>query len=269
MPLQGSLGFLGCGNMGNAILRGLIESGTLAPKHALVFEPDEAKAQDVRLLGVALAESPADLARRVDTVLVAVKPQTMEEALAQLAAGITTRTLVISIAAGTSIAFIQGRLGAEVPVVRVMPNTPALVGAGAAALAPSANCSDHDVEVASLIFSAIGVSEVVAEEHMDAVTALSGSGPAYFFFMVEQLVEAAVAQGLPRHQATILASHTLYGAGRLLCESGEPANVLRERVTSKGGTTEAALKTLSAEGFPEAIRAAFEAAARRSRELGR
>lgn len=269
MPLQGTLGFLGCGNMGSAILRGLIESGTLAPKHALVFEPDAAKADGVRNLGVALAESPAELARHADTVLVAVKPQTMDEALAQLASGMTPGTRVLSIAAGTSIAYIQERLGADVPVVRVMPNTPALVGAGAAALAPSANCTDQDLEVASLIFNAIGVSEVVSEDLMDAVTALSGSGPAYFFFMVEQLVEAAVAQGLPRGQATTLASHTLYGAGRLLCESGEAAGVLRERVTSKGGTTEAALKTLAAEGFPEAVRAAFDAAVRRSRELGR
>ncbi|MCL4694227.1 MAG: pyrroline-5-carboxylate reductase, partial [Candidatus Hydrogenedentes bacterium] len=158
--------------------------------------------------------------------------------------------------------------GAEFRVVRVMPNTPALVGAGAAGIAPSPNCTAADVETAHAIFRSIGVSEQVPESLIDAVTALSGSGPAYFFYLVECLSRAAVAQGLPKEQADRLASQTLVGAGLLLRDSGESATILRERVTSRGGTTEAALKQFECDEFPKLVESAVAAAVRRSRELG-
>ncbi|HEO70470.1 MAG TPA: pyrroline-5-carboxylate reductase, partial [Candidatus Hydrogenedentes bacterium] len=231
MALEGTLGFLGFGNMGGAILRGLIQSGTLPAERAVVFDIEEGKCAAARDLGVAVAESEADLARRSDIVLLAVKPQTMNEALGNLKPGFTEKTLVISIAAGVSIAYLRERLGPQVRAIRVMPNTPAMVGAGAAAFAASDNAADTDRQAAQTIFGTIGIAVEAPEAAMDAVTALSGSGPAYFFYMVECLVRAAVREGLTEDQATRLAAQTALGAGRLLSESGESAAVLRERVT--------------------------------------
>lgn len=254
--------------MGCAILQGLLNTSMVAPARARVYDPDPVRRDAAARLGVVVAESPEAL-RDCDVLVLAVKPQTMEEALRGLGGVDGTRSLVVSIAAGLSIRYLQERLGPEIRVVRVMPNTPALVRAGAAAIAPSATCSRADLETVRSIFEAVGTVEEVPEEAIDVVTALSGSGPAYFFYLVECLADAATELGLPREQAERLAAQTLLGAGKLLAESGEPASVLRERVTSKGGTTEAALKTFRAEGFAEAVRAAVGAAAARSRELGR
>ncbi|HIJ65087.1 MAG TPA: pyrroline-5-carboxylate reductase [Candidatus Hydrogenedentes bacterium] len=269
MELAGPLGFLGYGNMGSAILAGLLEHGKLAAENLLIYDVDPAKAAAASDLGVQVAASAEDLARRCATLVLAVKPQTMAEALDQLEPGMSPEKLVISIAAGISIDYLQGRLGTAVRVIRVMPNTPALVSAGAAGIALSPNCTEKDAELAREIFGAVGIAETVPEPAIDAVTALSGSGPAYFFYMVECLIKAATAQGLPEHVATRLAGQTLLGAGRLLAESGEPAAILRERVTSKGGTTEAALKQFAADGFERVVAAAVDAAAARSRELGK
>ncbi|MDQ1258005.1 MAG: pyrroline-5-carboxylate reductase [Candidatus Hydrogenedentes bacterium] len=266
--MKGTLGFLGYGNMGGAILRGLIGAGTLDPAHAAVFDVDADKCRDAAALGVAVSASPADLAARSDTLMLAVKPQTMNDALAQLKQGFRPDTLVVSIAAGISMSFLRARLVDAIRVVRVMPNTPALVGAGAAGIALSDNCTEADAETARTIFEAIGIAVMTPESSIDAVTALSGSGPAYFFYMTECLVRAAVAEGLSEEQATRLAAQTLLGAGKLLAESGEPAAVLRERVTSKGGTTAAALDAFRARDFSGVIEAGVAAAAARSRELG-
>ncbi|HNT89464.1 MAG TPA: pyrroline-5-carboxylate reductase, partial [Candidatus Hydrogenedentes bacterium] len=198
----------------------------------------------------------------------AVKPQIMNEALQEARKGVKPDILVISIAAGISIAFIRERLGDNVRIVRVMPNTPAMVNAGAAGIALGANCTGDDAAVARTIFEAVGVAEIVQEKDLDVVTALSGSGPAYFFYMVECLVNAAVNEGLREEQATRLAAQTLMGAGKLLASSGESAATLRERVTSKGGTTEAALRCMREERFADIVGKAVRAAAARSRELG-
>ncbi len=163
----------------------------------------------------------------------------------------------------------QARLGGDVRVVRVMPNTPALVKAGAAGIAMAPNCTEADKAAARAIFGAIGIAEFVSEDMMDTVTALSGSGPAYFFKMVESLVCAAEAHGLDAGQATRLASQTLFGAGKLLKESSDGPSVLRERVTSKGGTTAAALEAFRAGGLDKVIAAGVDAAVARSKELGK
>lgn len=269
MKLQGTLGFLGFGNMGRAILGGLIETKTLSRKDAVVFDVAEACQEEARRLGIRVAESPEALAGACDTIILAVKPQSMEAALHQVKPALAPKTLIISIAAGISTSYIRERLDDAFRVVRVMPNTPALVGAGAAGFALSVNCRDEDAKVARTIFEAVGIAEQFSEDAIDAVTALSGSGPAYFFRMVECLVQAAVAQGLPEDKATRLAGQTLLGAGRLLMESRESAATLRQRVTSKGGTTEAALKRFEEEGFERVITAGVAAAAARSRELGK
>ena len=267
--LKGKLGFLGFGNMGAAILRGLVSSNTISPGRALVHDVAPDKCEQAEALGVTVVSSPAELAQACDTLLLAVKPQTMEEALAQLKPGLTEKTLVISIAAGISIDFLQQRLGKAVRVARVMPNTPAMVNAGAAGIALSANCTGADAATARAIFEAIGAVEMVPESLIDAVTALSGSGPAYFFYMVECLVAAAKTHGLSESQAAHLAAQTLLGAGRLLSESGEPAGALRERVTSKGGTTAAALEAFRNGGFDRIIADGVAAAVARSKELGK
>jgi len=268
VAILGTVGFLGFGNMGRAIAGGLLENGAIAAKHVGAYDVDSEKQTHAEVMGITAYHSARELARASDTLLLAVKPQTMEEALEEIRPALNPSTLVVSIAAGISITYLQTRLGAEFRVIRVMPNTPALVGAGAAGIATSLNCTDADAGTARSIFGAIGIAETVPESLIDAVTALSGSGPAYFFYLVECLTRGAVAQGLPESQASRLASQTLVGAGLLLRNSGESASTLRERVTSKGGTTEAALKRFAAEGFEEAVHAAVTAAVERSRDLG-
>lgn len=268
MGLQGTIGFLGYGNMGSAILEGLIEMTVLSAKQAAVYDPQPARCTAAEHIGARVCESAEELAATSDVLVLAVKPQTMDTALKEAGSGLKPSTLVISIAAGVSIASLKRRLGETVRVIRVMPNTPALVQTGAAGIAPGPLCTEADVAVARTIFESIGIAEIVAEKDIDAVTALSGSGPAYFFYMVECLVKAAVAEGLEEATATRLAAQTLLGAGRLLSSSSDSAATLREKVTSKGGTTEAALKQFAAMGFENVIAAGVRAAAARSRELG-
>ncbi|HOD49708.1 MAG TPA: pyrroline-5-carboxylate reductase [Candidatus Hydrogenedentes bacterium] len=269
MAVEMRLGFLGFGNMGRAIAGGLIERQTMRPGQLATFDVDEAKRAAAQAMGMKAVSSAESLAEACDALMVAVKPQNAAEALEPLAGKLAPSALVISICAGLSTAFFQERLGSGRRVIRVMPNTPALVGAGAAAVAPGKNCVQEDIDFAKAIFESVGLVQIVPESAMDAVTALSGSGPAYFFYMVECLVRAAQEEGLTEEQATELAKQTALGAGRLLLESGESAGVLRQRVTSKGGTTEAALRAFKEHGFEEAIRAGVAAAAARSRELGR
>ncbi|MFP4500837.1 MAG: pyrroline-5-carboxylate reductase [Candidatus Hydrogenedentota bacterium] len=266
--IPGVIGFLGYGNMGTAILEGLIEAGRTTGKHALIYDTAPGRRQAAEAIGAEIAETPAELASKADTLLLAVKPQIMQEAVAPLAGRIHAETLVISIAAGITIARLTEWLGGGVRIIRVMPNTPALVSAGAAGIALGPGCTQADAAVACALFEGIGLAEVVDEPQLDAVTALSGSGPAYFFRLVECMEDAAVAEGLSRDQAARFAAQTLLGAGVLLTHSGESAGTLRQRVTSKGGTTEAALHTLQEKGFCDLVRAAVATAAARSRELG-
>ena len=268
MALEGTLSFLGFGNMGEAMLSGLVAARTLTPDRALVFDVAAARRDRGHSLGARVADSPAQLVHESDTLILAPKPQDMDAALATIKGDLKPSALVISIAAGISTKFIQARLGEGVHVVRVMPNTPAMVNASASGVAFSANCTPKDEATALEIFGAIGVAERVPESAIDAVTGLSGSGPAYFFYMVECLAAAAVEEGLTEQQAARLAAQTLYGAGKLLVESGESAATLRERVTSKGGTTFAALEKFRANDFPRIVAESVHAAAARSRELG-
>ncbi|HPO12167.1 MAG TPA: pyrroline-5-carboxylate reductase [Candidatus Hydrogenedentes bacterium] len=266
--IHGRLGFLGYGNMGSAILEGLIRTGVLSANHAIVFDPLPERQEAARNLGVDVAPSAAELAAASDILVLSVKPQTMETALQVAGPHVKPSALIISIAAGISIAWLQKRLPEGVHIIRVMPNTPALVQAGAAGVALGPTCTDQDAAVARVLFEAVGIVEIVAEKDIDAVTALSGSGPAYFFYVVECLVRAAKAEGLEESVATRLAVQTLLGAGHLLKTSGTSAAELRQKVTSKGGTTEAALKRFQEEGLERIVQEAVRAAAMRSRELG-
>ncbi len=268
MAISGVVGFLGFGNMGEAIARGLVRARAIEGRQVLAYDVDPAKARRAAAMGGAAADSAADFARGSDTLLLAPKPQDMRAALHSIRGSLRPQTLVVSIAAGISIGFIQRELGVATRVVRAMPNTPALVGAAATGFAAGSNCTAADKSVARSIFEAIGIAEEMAEAQLDAVTALSGSGPAYYFAFVEASTSAAIGMGISAEQAGRLAAQTLYGAGLLLHDSGEPVGALRERVTSKGGTTAAALAAFAARDLAGAVRAGMEAAAARSKELG-
>ena len=255
---------LGCGKMGSAMLAGWLKDGLPA---ASVWVIDPMPSDWVMGLGVQvnapLPESPA-------IVLVAVKPQIMGDALPGLVALGGGGTLFVSVAAGTSIATYQDILGPATPIVRAMPNTPAAVGRGITALVGNAAASQADMDLGEALLSAVGqVVRLEDEAQMDAVTGVSGSGPAYVFHLIETLAKAGEAQGLPGALALQLARATVAGAGVLAEEAGESPAQLRVNVTSPNGTTEAALKVLMDEddGFPALLRRAVKAATDRSREL--
>lgn len=255
----------GCGKMGSALLAGWLEAG-LPPSAVHVIEPhpsDWLRGTGVNL-GTTLPAAPA-------VAVIAVKPQTMGESLPLLRALGNGTTLFLSIAAGTTIATLESALGGQSPIVRAMPNTPAMVGRGISALCANPHTSAAQHALARALMSAVGkVVDLEGEDQMDAVTALSGSGPAYVFHLVEAMAAAGRAEGLPEDLAMQLARATVGGAGELLHRSDESAAQLRINVTSPGGTTAAGLAVLmdEATGFPPLLRRAIHAAAERGKELG-
>lgn len=265
---DGTLGFLGYGNMGTAILEGLVKLQVWQPAKAIVFDPSEDRQLQAEKIGVAVAKTPAELAAASDVLVLAVKPQTMGEALAEIKPHLKPGVLIVSIAAGISTEYYRQRLGDGIRVVRVMPNTPCMAHAGAAGISLGANAQPADAELVKSLFDTIGIAEIIDEKYMDVLTALSGSGPAYFFYLVECLTDAAIDEGLEAKIARRLAEQTLYGAGRLLHSSEDGAATLREKVTSRGGVTEAALRQFREDGMPDVVRRAVKAAVERSAALG-
>lgn len=257
---------LGCGKMGSAMLQGWLKRG-LAPGAVWVIDPNPSPwllAQGVHV-NDGLPARPA-------VVLIAVKPQMMGAALPQLAALGGGTTLFVTVAAGTTIATYESALGAATHLVRAMPNTPAAIGRGITAICANSHATPADLDLAEELLSAVGqVVRLDGEHQMDAVTAVSGSGPAYVFHLIETLAAAGAAEGLPPDLAMRLAKATVAGAGALAEASDEGPDQLRVNVTSPGGTTAAALKVLMDEtrGFPALLRAAVHAAAERGRELGK
>jgi pyrroline-5-carboxylate reductase len=206
--------------------------------------------------------------READVVVLAVKPQALDKVLLQVAPAADQKKLFISVAAGVPISVMERRLGQGMRVIRTMPNTPSLVGMGACALAPGEHASEEDMAVASRIFQSVGITTVVEENLLDAVTGLSGSGPAYIFLVIEALSDAGVKVGLPRYTAQKLAAQTVLGSAQLLIETNAHPGQLKDQVTSPGGTAIAGLHTLEAGGLRTTLINAVEAATRRSRELG-
>ncbi len=269
MPLGKKIAFLGAGNMAEALVKGLLRAGIAAQGDVVCAEPRPDRREELaKRYGVAAVPSNLEAAEQADVVVLSVKPQTMDVLLDEIAPAIDHRKLIISIAAGISIHSIARTLGAGVRIVRTMPNTPALVGAGATALARGAHATDVDLAEAKRLFEAVGIAHVVDEPLLDAVTGLSGSGPAFVFLAIEALADGGVKAGLPRHVALALAAQTAVGAGRLVLETGEHPGKLTDQVTSPGGTTIAGVHALEAAGFRAALMSAVEAATRRSRELG-
>jgi pyrroline-5-carboxylate reductase len=263
------IAFIGGGNMARSLIGALVRAGAPASSIAVAEPNAELRAALARDFGVAVHERAHDAARGAHAIVLAVKPQVLKNVCAEIAdAAASTRPMIVSIAAGIRIAQIQSWLGADLPVVRAMPNTPALIGAGATGLiANAATNAAQRAQAEALLGSAGSTVWIEREELMDTVTALSGSGPAYFFLLVEALEDAAVAQGLPRETARALAAQTCLGAGRMLVEDGEPPARLRERVTSPGGTTAAALDAFAAGDLRALAATALAAATRRGQEL--
>jgi pyrroline-5-carboxylate reductase len=264
------IGFIGCGAMAQALAGGLAAAGVPAANLRGADLAPEQRKQFEEGLGIETCASNDELVANSDVVVVCVKPNIVAPVLAALdLASAPEGKLWISIAAGISLSAYASGLPEGTRVVRSMPNTPALVGEGATAICPNDHASAADLDIAKAVFSAVGTTWVTHnEEQLDAVTGLSGSGPAYVFLILEALGDAGVRQGLPRDAAYQLAFQTVLGAAKLAIESGEHPGVLKDRVTSPGGTTIAGLERLEAAGVRSAIFDAVAAATARSRELG-
>jgi pyrroline-5-carboxylate reductase len=257
---------IGAGKMGEALISGLLKAGT-SPDDVLITERYEARAQELTQRYGVKAVGNAEAAKLADTLVVAVKPQDMDALLAELSTTVAPDRLIVTIAAGIPTSAIEKRLVEGVPVVRVMPNTPALVGEAMSAVAAGAHAKEEHLTRAEDIFRPVGKVIRLPESQLDAVTALSGSGPAYVFYLVEAMTDAGILLGLPRAIAHDLIVQTVVGAGAMLRDSGEHPVTLREAVTSPAGTTIAAIRELENHGVRAAFLAALEAARDRSRAL--
>jgi pyrroline-5-carboxylate reductase len=263
-----TIAFIGAGNMAEALIRGLLAGRTVAARQIIATDVRPERREFLtKTFGVRTMDDNLEAVKAADIVVLAVKPQQVDEVLLVFKWAMTDRKLVISIAAGVTTARIERALGERARVMRVMPNTPALVGAGAAGVAKGAHATNEDLAVTESILRAVGICVRVEEKFIDAVTALSGSGPAYVYYVTEAMIQAGVTAGLDRALAKKLAIQTVYGAAKLLVESAEEPESLRRKVTSPGGTTEAALKVMSGRKLAEIFAEAMKAAEKRSREL--
>jgi pyrroline-5-carboxylate reductase len=269
MRAHRSIGFIGAGNIAEALLRGLLTSGVAAPDRCLIANrsSDERLARVARS-GVRTTRDRARVMKESDIIVLAVKPQDMPQALAEIAPHTRDGQLVISVAAGVTTELIEGHLG-RTPVVRAMPNTGCAVGASATALCRGRWANEQHLAAARLIFQAVGQVVVVPEPLFDLVTGLSGTGPAYVYLLAEAMVEAGVRAGLSSGAARALVTQTVLGAGKMLVESGEEPATLRQHVTSPNGTTMAAMRVLDEAGFYAAVIRAVERATQRAGELRR
>ena len=262
------IAFLGAGAMGEALLRGLLKSNVYAPDEIIVFDANAALLEQIGAeFGVRTAPDMATAAREARVLLLAVKPQIVPIALTALRDVLTPEHTLISIAAGITTSQMESYLAQNVPVVRVMPNTPALVGAGAAAICLGAHAEESHRETAHRIFDAVGLAVDVEEKLMDAVTGLSGSGPAYVYVFIEALSDAGVKMGLSREVSTQLAAQTVLGGAQMVLQTKLHPGELKDRVTSPGGTTIAALHALESGAFRATVYDAVETAALKSREM--
>jgi pyrroline-5-carboxylate reductase len=269
--MQGkTIGFLGGGNMAEALVRGLLDGGHAAPEQVWVSGPRAERGNELRArYGVHVTTDNRALAAAVDVLVLSVKPQIMDKVLVEIAGHVRPGALVVSLAAGVTTATIERRLPSGVRVVRSMPNTPALVGAGATAISAGSHAEPRDLDAAQVLFDAVGLTVVLDESLLDAVTGLSGSGPAYIFLILEALADAGVKVGLSRRTAQQLAAQTVMGSAKLLLDTDGHPGQLKDMVTSPGGTAIAGLHTLEQGGMRTTLINAVEAATLRARELGK
>ncbi|MGC8861151.1 MAG: pyrroline-5-carboxylate reductase [Armatimonadota bacterium] len=265
----GRLAIVGAGIMGSAFAAGAISAGVIKRDDITIADVDAGKLEKLaRELKVTIASDNASAARNADIVLIAVKPGIVPEVLDEIAGELTDNKLVISIAAGVKLATIESRLPGATKAIRAMPNTPCRIRAGAVAFARGRAAGDAEVAIAKRIFDSVGISFEVPENLLDAVTGLSGSGPAYVFVMIEALSDAGVRVGIPRDLSSKLAAQTVLGAARMIVEEDEHPARLKDQVASPGGTTIAGIDALEKAGFRSAIIEAVKAATNRAKELG-
>jgi pyrroline-5-carboxylate reductase len=268
--MQGKkIGFVGGGNMATALIKGLLHSKTVTPPQIRASDVKPERLEELhQQFGIETTEDNEAIAAWADVVVIAVKPQIVDRILEPISKGITEADLVVSIAAGVPVDAIEARLPPKTRVIRAMPNTAAIALAGATAVAPGTHATKQDVEIARALFEAVGRCVVLDESLLDAVTGLSGSGPAYVMVIIEALADGGVKVGLGRDTALLLAAQTVYGAAKLQLETGEHPGRLKDQVTSPGGTAIAGLHTLESGGLRRTLIDAVEAASNRSAELG-
>ena len=268
MSIFNKIAFLGGGNMAEALIKGMLSADVARSRQMVVTDTSPARLTYLKKYNIKTARNNVEAVQEADIILLCVKPQVMDAVLAEIAVAADSRKLVISIAAGITISRMEKALLANPRVIRVMPNTPALVLSGATALAKGSSATNEDLALALEIFSAVGKAVVVDEKLMDAVTGLSGSGPAFVFTVIEALSDAGVKVGIPRPLALELAAQTVFGSAKMVIETKEHPAKLRDMVTSPGGTTIAGMHELEKGKLRAVLMNAVEAATNRSRELG-
>ena len=263
------IGFIGTGNMGEALIAGLLRAKFTTPEQIMAFDAEGARLRFIqKKYGVKKASDNHHLASHCDPLLLCVKPQSMKEVIEEMADSLDSSKLFISIAAGVPLYAIETYARKQLRLIRVMPNINVLVQEGASAIAPGNLATDDDVKLAKAVFDCVGRSILIHEPLMDAVTGLSGSGPAYVFLIIEALTDAGVHLGMTRAQAFALVTQTVMGSVKLLFQTGDHPALLREKVTSPGGTTAAGLYKLEEGGLRKILIDAVIAATQRSKELG-
>lgn len=266
--MKKALGFIGCGNMARAMMGGILSAGILAPEEVMASDAyrsglEAAAAQ----LGIAAAGSNREVVEGARILVLSVKPQVYAAVITEIAPYVGEDTVVVTIAPGQSLEKLAGLFGKDVKLVRTMPNTPAMVGAGMTALCKNQYVTDEEFEEVRRLFGAFGRAEVVAEHMMEAVVAVSGSSPAYVFIMIEAMADAAVREGMPRDKAYTFAAQAIYGSAKMVLESGLHPAALKDNVCSPAGTTIDAVAVLEEKGFRGAIMDAMSACAQKARSM--
>ena len=268
--LKEKLAVIGAGKIGSAILRGVIRAGLVHKDQVVASDLSKPLRQSIaKELGIKVTPNNGQVCDFADIVILAVKPQIVDPVVEEIAERLGRTKLLISVAAGVPLSRIEGNLAEGARVVRVMPNIPCVVGAGASCYAAGAHATARDLERVGLILSSFGIALPVEEKYLDAVTGLSGSGPAYVFLFIEALADGGVQMGLSREVALKLALQTVYGSAKIALESGKHLGQLKDEVTSPGGTTMAGLYALEREGFRGTVMEAVLQATRRSQALGK
>jgi pyrroline-5-carboxylate reductase len=262
------IAIIGCGNMGEVLLKGILEKGLVSRNLITVADKKSSRLSYIKkTYGVSVNSSAAEAVSKSDIVVLAVKPQDMKAVLKELNSAVEYK-LIISIAAGITLEYIKAKTGTK-RLIRAMPNTPALAGHGITAISYAKGVSTYDINIADRIFGSVGKVVHIDEKSMDTVTAVSGSGPAYFFLLMEAMVEAAISLGMEKETAEKLVNETAFGAASLQNKTRQQPSTLREKVTSKGGTTEAALNVFKNKGFKRIVKDAVRAACKKSKTLSR
>jgi len=265
--LMYKIGVIGAGNMASAIINGALKAKIIEVSDIIVSDIDKDKLLPMKQNGIAITNDNDFLAKNSHVIILAVKPNVCETVLKQIRTSVEANSILVSIAAGTTIKYIKSFFDKEVKIIRVMPNTPALIGEGMSVISPSSSISDSELAEIRDLFSSIGRVEIMEERLMDAVTAISGSGPAYAFIFIEALADAGVMEGLPRNTAYTLAAQTLLGASKMVIELREHPAKLKDMVCSPGGTTIEAVYALEQSGFRGAVMEAVKECAKKSKYM--